>query len=156
MQGLYSVQQGHWAQLLAPVDETGGKTSVAFSMKNYHHASIFIGIGVSAAAPGLLTLESCTSSAGAGNVAMAFNVYKAETAGVDLLGAKVAVPSTGFTPSANDGIFYVIELDAQELPDGSPWVRIVEANASNSVLNTIAVFLSGARFGADQSATVLS
>jgi hypothetical protein len=153
--GYYSAQAGHWAQLLAPVDETGGKTSAAFSMATYAHASIVLGIGVSAAAPGAVTLQACADASGTSATAIAFDVFKCEVAASDVLGARTPVTTAGFTPPATDNIFYVIEIDAQKLPQGLPYLRVVEADATNSVINAIFVLLSGARQACDQSATVL-
>ena len=51
-----------------------------------------------------------------GNVTdIAFAVYKEETASGDTLATRVAVAATGVTPSANDNIFYVVDIDARDL-----------------------------------------
>jgi len=153
--GFYSTQAGHWVPLVFPVDETGGKTSAAFSMAKYAHASIVIGIGVSAAAPGAIQLQACTDATGANPVAIPFNLFAGETTNTDTLGAKVAVLAAGHTPPATDNTFYVIEIDAQSLPQGSPYLRLVETDGANSVINAAFALLSGARQASDQSATVL-
>jgi len=90
-----------------------------------------------------------------------FNVHKQETAGTsnDVLGARVAVLSTGFTPSGNSGIFYVIELDANTLPAGQDWVQVLINDTSPSSINTLVsafAILSGGRFVGDESLTVTS
>lgn len=158
--GFYIPQDGHIVGILPPVDITGGTTSQAFSMANYAHASILLQIGVSAAAPGLVTIQAGTATAAvgaavAGATTIPFSVFKQETAGAanDVLGARVAAPATGFQPSAADGIFYCMEIDADDLPAGKPWVQIALANTSNSVLACLDVILSGARYAGDQSAT---
>lgn len=155
MKGFYAAQEGHLVNILPPVDITGGKTAQAFGMQNYAHASILIQIGVSAAAPGLVTLNACTDNAGDNPTAIPFNVYKQETAGAanDVLGSKVVVPSTGFTPSAHAGIFYVIEIDAEALPQGSPYLQLAMANTANSVIASAVAILSGSRYAEDQSIT---
>lgn len=153
MKGFNIAEQGHVVQFLAPVDITGGKTGQAFSMKNHEHASIFILAGVSAAAFTSMVVNACTDAAGSNPTAIPFNVYKQEAAGAshDVLGPRTAVTAAGLAPSANDGIFYVIELDASELPDGSPYVNVVLANGSNSVIGAGLAVLSGSRFaGATQ------
>ena len=152
----YAAQDGHIVQLIAPVDFTGGKTSPAFSLKNYAHASIILGFGVSAAAPTKIILNACTDAAGDGAIAVAFTLFTAETSNVDVLSAKIAVTSAGYTPSANDGIFYVIEFDAQSLPQGYPYLELVVTNGANSVIGSAFAILSGARFACDQSPTVLA
>lgn len=156
MKGFVSAEQGHWVQLLPAIDETGGKTTSCLNMKNYQHASIFIGIGVSAAAPGAITVEQCTLADGTGHVAIPYNIYKGETTNVDTLGARTNILAAGYTPPATDNIFYVIELDASELSDGFPFVRVVDANGTNSVIASVAALLSGARYAHTLSATAIA
>jgi hypothetical protein len=154
--GFYVAQAGHVVPLIAPVDITGGKTSPAFSMAKYAHASIILLIGVSAAAEGAVTLNACTDAAGSNPVAIPFNVFKGEVANSDVLGPKVAVTAAGFTPPATDGIFYVLEVDAQQLPQGSPYLQLAAADTTNSVIAAAVAILSGPRQASDQSATVLA
>lgn len=154
--GFYSAQAGHWVPLLYPVDETGGKTLKAFSMALYAHASILLTIGVSAAAPGAITVNACTDAAGDSPTAIPFNIFKGETTDADTLGVRTAITSAGYTPPATDKIFYVIEIDAADLPQGSPYIQVAEADATNSVIASAAALLSGPRQACDQSATVLT
>ncbi len=155
MKGFVIAEQGHVVNLLAPVDITGGKTGQAFSMKKYAHASILLMVGVSAAAFTKIIVNQCTDAAGDNPVAIPFSIYKQETAGAaaDVLGARTAVLAAGYTPSANDGIFYVIELDASELADGSPYVQVQLTNGTNSVIAGGIAVLTGARYAEAQSGT---
>ncbi len=152
----FLAQSGHAVLALAPVDVTGGKKTAAINLKNYSHLSALIGIGVSAAAPGAITVEACTAQDGTGATAIPFNVFKSETAAGDVLGPLVACTSGGFTPPATDGIFYVIEMDSSEMPAGSSYVRVSIADTTNSVIATVFFVLSGARYAGDQSPTVLA
>lgn len=162
MKGFTLSEQGHVVNILPPVDVTGGKVGCqAFSMANYQHATILVQIGVSAAAftKIIVSAGSATAAIGAvvtGAVALPFTIYTQETAGADkdVLSAKTAVLAAGYTPSAADGIFYAIEIDATELPDGKPWVQLSMTNGANSVIASAVVILSGARFSNAQSATV--
>ena len=158
MKGFVVAEMGHVVQLVAPVDITGGVTAQRFNMKNYQHATIIVQGGVSAAAFTKIILKACQDASGTGAAAIAFNVYKQETAGAanDVLSARTPVTSAGLTPSAADGIFYVIELDANELPDGSPWVEVDLTNGANSVIASAVAILSGARYAETQSPTVTS
>ena len=142
-------------QVIAPVDITGGKTGQAFSMKHYRHASIYLMIGVSAAAFTKILVNQCTDHTGANPVAIPFNIYTQEVAGAsnDVLSARTPVAAAGYTPSANSGIFYVIELDAEELADGSSYVQVQLTNGVNSVIAACLAVLSGARDEYAQSAT---
>jgi hypothetical protein len=160
MKGLVVAEQGHVVQVLAPVDITGGKVCQAFKMAKYQHATIIVEIGVSAAAFTKIIVSAGTATAAvgtpvAGATAIPFAIYKQETAGEanDVLGARTAVAAAGYTPSANDGIFYVIEIDGNELPDGSPYVQLSLTNGSNSVIASAIAILTGARFAETQSPT---
>jgi len=160
MKGFIPAEQGHIVNILPPVDITGGKTCQAFSMKDYQHACLLVQIGVSAAAFTKILVSAGTATAAvgatvAGATAIPFALYAQETAGAnnDVLGARQAVTSAGYTPSANDGIFYVIEIDANELPDGSPYVQLSFTNGANSVIASAAAVLTGARFAEQQSPT---
>ena len=157
MKGLVLAEQGHVVNILAPVDITGGKTAQAFSTANYQHVTIIVQIGVSAAAFTKILVNQCTDASGSNPVAIPFAIYKQETAGAvnDVLGARTAVAAAGYTPSANDGIFYVIEIDASELNAGTGiYLQLQMTNGANSVIASAIAILSGARFAETQSPTV--
>jgi len=151
--GFLPAEMGHIVNILPPIDITGGVTGDVFSMRDYAHATIIVQVGVSAAAFTKIIVNECTSFAAAGATAIAHSIYKEETSLGDTLGARTAVAAAGTTPSANDNIFYVIELDASELSDGSPYVQLSLTNGANSVIASAIVILSGARYAEDQSAT---
>lgn len=151
MKGFVLSQEGHLVQALAPVSASGGKTCQAFSMKKYQHASIIIAIGAQAAQMTSVVLNACTDANGDNPTAIPFNLFKAEVANGDVLGGKTAETSSGFQPSATAGIFYVIEIDAAELPQGSPYLQVVIANGANADFVAVLAVLSGARYAEDQS-----
>lgn len=154
--GFYTAQDGHVVPVLAPVDITGGKVGAAFSMKNHAHASILLQIGVSAAAFTKILVNACTDAAGSNPTAIPFDIFTCENANTDVTSGRTPVPVAGYTPSAVDQIFYVIELDASQLPQGSPYVQLQLTNGANSVIASAVAILSGGRFVNDQSATVLA
>jgi len=162
MKGFVVAEQGHIVNILPAVDITGGKKCQAFSMKNYQHATIIIQVGISAAAWTATLLKAGTATAAIGAdvanaVALPFTLYKQLTTGADkdVLDGGTDLPNTGDTaPSTNDNIFYVIELDSQELPDGKPYVQLVFTNGANSVIASAVAVLSGARFANATSDTV--
>lgn len=158
--GIYTAQDEHVVNILPPVDVTGGKTSQAFSMAGARHASIILQIGVSAAAPTGVTVQAGTATAAvgasvAGAAAIPFDLFKQETAGAgnDVLGTRTATAATGFVPSANDGIFYVIEIDGDSLPAGSPYVQLNIANGVNSVIASAVAVLSGLGYSGESNPT---
>jgi hypothetical protein len=167
MNGFNIAEGGHVVQILPPVDITGGKIAQAFSMAEYAHASILVLIGVSAAAftKIIVSIGTATAAIGtavAGATAIPFMLYKQETAGAneDVLDGGTLVAATGYTPSANDGIFYVIELDARALEAAAgelgtdPYVQLSLTNGSNSVIASAVAILSGARAASLSSPTV--
>ena len=157
MKGINLAEQGHLVGvLLAPVDITGGKSSDIFHLKNHARVAIVVQIGVSSAAPGLVTVEASADASGTSAETIPFAVYKEETADGDTLGARTAVAATGFTPSANNGIFYVIDILAEELPAGKPYLQLKMANTTNSVIASALAILTGARYGEDQNATAIT
>ena len=153
-------QDTHIVGIIPPVDVTGGKISQAVSAKLAKKISIILAIGVSAAAPTGVTLQAGTATAAegtnvAGAAAIPFDLYKQETAGAanDVLGPRTAVTASGFVPSANDNIFYVLEVDGDNLPAGSPYVQLVIANGTNSVIASAVAVLSGLRLGGESNPT---
>jgi hypothetical protein len=148
--------------ILPPVDITGGVYGDVFNMGGFAHATIIVQIGVSAAAFTKIIVNNCIDATGHSGtaVAIAHNIYKCETlntaASGDVLGARTAVAAAGTTPSAVDGIFYVIEIDAAELTDGYNWVELSLTNGANSVIGSAVAILSGSRYGGDQSKTAIA
>jgi hypothetical protein len=156
MQGLVLSQQTHVVNALPPIDLNGGVNSDVWSMKNHGHATIIIQIGVSAGAVPTFTITECDNFTPSNETAIAFAVYKCETAADDVLAAKTAATTAGVAMSTNNNIFYVVEIDARQLTDAFPCMRVKFSNPSASVIGSVAVILSGERFANDQSATAIA
>lgn len=150
------VEACHYVNIIPPVDITGGATGDRFHMKNHKKAQIVVQVGVSAAAFTKIILRSCSAATSGTATDIAFNMYSEETAAGDTLSTRTAVAATGHTPSANNGIFYVIELDADELLDGHDWVELALTNGANSVIASAVAILSGSRYANDLSATAIA
>jgi hypothetical protein len=156
MKGYNIAEMGHVVNILPPIDITGGTTGDVFSMENYGHATIIVQVGVSAAAFTKILVNECTDFSGTGATAIAFNYYAEETAAGDTLSARSAATTAGVTPSANDTIFYVIELDASELSDGYNFVQLQLTNGTNSVIASAVAVLSGSRYAGTLSPTAIA
>jgi hypothetical protein len=87
---------------------------------------------------------------------MAFRYAAEATDAGDTLGALTAVSSSGFAMSTNNNIMYVIEIDADELADGYPWLQVCFSNPSNATYVAAVAILSGSRYAKDQSATAIA
>ena len=168
MNGFNVSEAGHVVNLIPPVDGNNGApvTCQRFSMANWEHASIIIQLGVTAAAPTSILVSAYTASSGGTRTAIGFREYKQTTAGAsnDVLSAPTVLAATGDTSiSANDNIFYTIEIDSAELQavveNGgaeSPWVQLEITNPASSILNSAVAILSGGRQSYQKSATVTS
>ncbi|MFA5385571.1 MAG: hypothetical protein WC364_13125 [Eubacteriales bacterium] len=148
-------EQGHVVNILAPVDINGGVSSDVFSMKDASHATIIVQVGVSAATCDI-TVEECDNFTPTTHTEIAFAAYKEETADGDTLGSREAITSSGFTISGNNGIFYVFEIDAEELTEGYPNLRISFSNPGASVIASAVAILSGLAYQGDQTRTQIA
>lgn len=156
--GIVIAEECHVVNILPPKDSTGGiYASDIFSMKDAAHASIILQVGASAGAVSTLTVLACDDFTPSNTTAIAFNVYKCETgkdaANCDVLGARTAVTSAGFAFNTTDNIFYVVEVDAAELPAGRPNLQISLTDPTASQLINAVAILSGLRIAAASQLT---
>ena len=147
MRGLNIFEDGcHVVNMMPPKNGTGGYSSDIMSMAKHRWLNAVVSIGVSAAAPTKILVNACSSNAGAGRVAIPFDIYPEETDSGDTFGPRQAVTAAGYTPSANNNIMYGIFLDAAALPDDKPWVEIQITNGTNAVEVSGIAVLTGARY----------
>jgi hypothetical protein len=156
MKGFVLAEEGHIVQVITPKNITGGASGAVFSMERYQHASIIILLGVQAAQATKILLNQCTDASGDGATAIPFALYTQESANADVLSARTQQTAAGYTPTATGGTFYVIELDANELSDGYPYVQLEITNGANADYASAVAVLSGARYAEAQSPTVLT
>jgi hypothetical protein len=155
MRGINLAERGHIVNILPAKDVTGGATGDVFSMAKWSHATIILTIGVSAAAFTKIFLTCGTDYTPANAEDLPFRLYSEETALGDTLAAAELVALAGKTPSANDSIMYVIELDHTELPETKHFVQLRLTNGVNSVIAAAVAILTGGRYIQDQSATAI-
>jgi len=158
MKGFVIPEQGHVVSIIPPIDVNGGATvSDYFSMKNYAHVDIILTLGVTGAAT-TVTLEESDDNAGNDTTEITFSYYAETTAAGDTLGTRTAVTvaSTGFDTSTNDGLIYVISVDAAELTDGYPYLVLKLTDPSAATLVSAVAILSGARYQKDGTPTAIT
>lgn len=166
MNGWNISEGGHVINLIPPVDGNAGApvTCQRFSMKGWQHCSIIIQLGVTAGTPTSILLSAYTLASGGTRTAIGFREYKQTTSGTsnDVLSGPTVLTATGDTAiSANDNIFYTIELDDAELQtvvenggSESPYVQLeITMPASSNLVSAVAI-LSGGRQQYQGSATV--
>lgn len=139
------------AHLVAAVDANNtAKTTDELSFENYKHISFLISVG-NIGADAVLTIEKCTSAAGAGNTAIAFNYRKTGAAGgasEDTWGDLTAVASTGLTiaNATEDNKAFIVEIDDNEVGETYKFVRAVITPGAAATLVAIFGIMSEPRY----------
>ncbi len=159
--GFNLAQEGHTVPVVPPSSIAAGVTGQAFSLKNAAKCNLTIYWGSLASAPGAVTLNACTTLAGANPTPIAFDLFQqaATGAGNDVLKARQSIPSTGYVPANVPNTADVLHVQADQLPDGYPYLQIVlapSASTTAAVYASVTAMLSGVRFQGEsnQSATV--
>jgi hypothetical protein len=150
-------EEGHVIPILYPIAISGLTTEPDYvNMEGYEHLDIIIALGATNGAAMTFTVKYNSSSSG--GTAMAFDYYAEETASTDVLGARTAATTAGFAAVNNttSNIFYVISIDAAQIPDGSNFVGLVCSGAVSTTPGCAIGILSGARYAGPESATVQS
>jgi len=118
----------HAAILLVPNADAfaGTVTSACMQLKDFCDGHFLIPTGAGATGTTLITVEACSSAAGANPEAIAFKMTRqapgADTA--DTWVGQTDVSAAGFTTTAGAKALYVIDVDGRALPDGKPFVRV--------------------------------
>ena len=152
MPGTTLAESGHFVQLFAAADQTTAASSEVFSMRDWAHCSILINKGAGSACT--IQVENCTSFAGAGAATMTFGYYLEGTAAGDTLAARVEATTGGVAIDADTNTMLIIEVDAEALPDGSPYLRIKHTANTASLWSANAI-LTGGRYQRDSTATAI-
>ena len=117
--------------LLTPKDRTGATfTTPCVNLKDYESMIFILGMGTMSGTLAL-TVEECTSAAGAGNSTIPFT-YRVtaaatpDTVGNDTYGARTAVKAADqpLACGALDQMLMAIEIKSEDLDDGYPYVRL--------------------------------
>jgi hypothetical protein len=157
MKGFNIAEEGHVVNILPPVSIVAATQSDVFSMKNFGHASIIVQAGVTDADAGNITILACDNFTPSNTTAIDFSYCAEETAAGDTLTSRTAAAAaTGIDVSANNGITYVIEIDAAQLPAGKPNLQLNWSIPGGATLVSAVAILSGARYSGDQNATAIA
>jgi hypothetical protein len=156
--GINLAVEGHIVPALNPASISGGVTGLVFSLKNAAKANVIIAWGALAAAQGAVTLNACTSEAGANPTPIAFDRYQQLLAGAgnDVLAARSAVTAAGYVPSDVPNTIDVLHVQADQLPPGSPYLQLAIADGTNVDMASAVAVLTGVRYQGEsnQTATV--
>lgn len=153
--GINIALEAHPIQILAPQNISGGVSAQPFHLKEAAKCNILLAFGAVTAQEGPITLLAGTDSTFATSVPVPFDVYKQENSGTgnDVLAPRLAVPATGFTPAGGANEFYVLHLQADQLPQGYPWLKLQIADGTNTDYGTAFAILTGLRFQGESNPT---
>lgn len=151
MKGINLAECTHIVNILPPHDANTVATPEVFSMKGASHVSIILSLGVTGAAV-TVTLEACDDFTPTTTSAIAFSYYAETGVAGDTIASRTAATSSGFATSTNDNIYYVIEVDAAELPAGFPCLQLKLSDPAATTYASAIAVLSGNRFGAAATA----
>jgi hypothetical protein len=151
MKGINIAEQCHVVNILGPRDADTVATPEVFSMRQAGHVSIILGLGVTGAAI-TVTVEACDNFTPSTTSAIAFSYYPQTTATGDVIGARTAATTSGFATTTNDVVFYVIEIDASELPAGFPCLQLKLSDPGAATFAYAVALLSGNRYGVSPTA----
>lgn len=143
MSRIVMAEETHPVNILPPQSISGATNSDVFSMRNASHVSIVVTAGSTNADAGNITIEECDNFVPDNSTAIAFAYYAEETAGGDTLGARTAATVSGIDVSGNDNIMYVIEIDAEELTEGYPCLRLAWSAPGGATVVSAVAHLSG-------------
>jgi len=151
MSRIVMAEQCHVVPIIYPVGSSGATiNSDIVSMKNASHCSIILAVGVQA---GAFTAK-VYAGADFSTCDQAFNcaVYKEETTVSDMLGDRTAVVgATGIATAATSSIFYVFEVEAEDLPEGYTNIQLQLSDLDNTTYVSAVAILSGYAYqGVDQ------
>jgi len=155
MKGFTIPEQGHVVNILPPIDINGGANSDVFSMENAAHVDIIIQFGVQAAAT-TVTVEECDDFTPSTSTAIAFDYYYEDAAGGDTLSIRTTATAAGFSSSTTNNLIKVISIDASQLTDGYPNLRVVFSDPSGSNIASACAVLSGFRYQQEQTPTAIA
>ncbi len=160
--GISLASEGHIVSILSPSNITGGAAGTPFNLKNAAKANIVIQFGALAAALGAITLNACSSIAGAGATPIPFTYYQQPTTGnandtLELNGNTpsnaFAATAAGFVPAFAANTFAILEVQADQLPAGLPYLQLEIANGANANYVSALAILTGLTYSGSQQPT---
>lgn len=151
--GFTIAEEGHLVTLFDPQDLGTAGTSDTFLMEGWGHASMILAFGAGSGCT--VTVGECTGFGGTGRTAVTFRSAQEATHAGDVLDAALAWAST-LTIAAGTGGVAIIELDADELTDGYPYVQVNVSDPGTSKLMAGIAVLSGGRYQKDITATAIA
>lgn len=149
-------QEAHAINLIQPQGSSGATiNSDVFSMKDASHATIYLQTGA-VGGDYTFTVAACSNFTPSAEVAIAYKLAYEDTTDGDVLGALTAVAATGTTVANTAGQLHVIEIDAEDLPEGYPDVYLKLAGLNNTTYVSAIAILTGLAYAGDENRTQIA
>lgn len=139
------IESGHAVLALVPIDaNAGAQTSSSVNTKLGERVTFFVLCGVYGAAT-TVTVEECTTAAGADNVPIAFNYYLSTGVDGSTFGARTAATSAGIAIGGASRML-AIDIDASELTSTKPYVRVKIDDPGVATLTSVLAIVHPLRY----------
>jgi hypothetical protein len=149
-------QNMHIVPIIRPwASDAPTKLSIPFSMKDASHATIILFTGTMGG-DFTYTVVAGTDFTPSAESAIAFRAAKEETTLGDTLAALGALSPDEVTVPNTTGVMHVIEIDAEDLPEGYPTVQLKLAGLNNTTLVAAVAILSGLCHAGDTNRTQIA
>jgi hypothetical protein len=118
----------------------------AVNMGLYDHATFVLMEAAGGAGTATITMEACTTAAGAAATALAFSYRLCTTQ--DIWGARVTLTATtGYLTLAGANKMVAVEMDAAELTTTKPYLRMaLTVGVATAVVAGVIIILTDARY----------
>jgi hypothetical protein len=136
----------HVVPALEPQDITSTTTySDIIGLKEYFGVEFLVYFGNIAGDTIAMTVEECDDISASNTTAIAFSYRESSATGTDSMGARADATTSGVTVAAtDDDKVFLVDVDASELSDGYPYVRVKldpGGSASAVLIGVIALLL---------------
>jgi hypothetical protein len=132
----------HFIPLISPVDTAAvTKTTDEVDAGEAQWLQFYVFFGTITDDTVVVTVEKCTTTAGAGNTPIAFSYRYSAAAGTDTMGAIAAATTAGVTVPVNaDDKCLIIDINPADVASGGPYVRVVADPGSSASAVEIAIW----------------
>ena len=143
MSRMVLAEQAHIVPMIYPQGSSGASIDGDIvSMKNASHATIILTVG--AQAGDLIAKVYEANGFDDGDTLIDCAVYKEETTNSDQLGDRTAVVAAdGVTTVTTNNIFYVFEIDAEDLTESYPNIQLKLSGLNNTTYVSAICILTG-------------
>lgn len=129
----------HVVPAIAPASLSTATASDVIGLKEYHRVQFVVVFGAVDASDCVVTVEECDDTTPTTDTAIAFYYRKSSALGTDSMGDRTAATSSGVTiANADDNKILLIDIDASDLSEGYPYVKVVLTPGGTTIAGAVA------------------